>query len=112
MQRYDLASNPFPIIWYSNAAKRPAQFIQSYTVKIAALTINCQAQFQLASPMSVHLRLALSLIISTPPTPGKVEMQLEIGHIWSVGSSSWLVQQVESLLGDFLWQGVAWRGTA
>ena len=36
----------------------------------------------------LELRLALSLIITTPTqTPGKVEMQLESDHIWSV--SSW-----------------------
>ena len=43
----------------------------------------------------VELRLALSLIITThphppPPPPGKVEMQLDIDHIWSVGSW-WIV---------------------
>ena len=44
---------------------------------------------KLASPMPVELRLALSLIITTPthtPTPRKVERQLEINHIWLVGS--------------------------
>ena len=47
----------------------------------------CQAQFQLGSPMPVELRLDLSLIITTTThPPGKVEIQLEIGHIWSVGS--------------------------
>ena len=43
-----------------------------------------QAQFQLANPVPVELRLALSLIMTTHP-PMKVEMQLEIDHIWSVG---------------------------
>ena len=31
----------------------------------------CQAQFQLASPVPVELRSALSLIITTPTHPGK-----------------------------------------
>ena len=51
----------------------------------------CQAQFKLASPVPVELSLALSLISTThahphPHQPGKVEMQLEIDHIWSIGS--------------------------
>ena len=42
----------------------------------------CQAQFQF-STSQVELSLALSLIITIhPPTPGKVEIQLEIGHIY------------------------------
>ena len=44
----------------------------------------CQAQFKF-SPSSVQfeLSLALSLIITTPThPPGKVEMQLEIDHIY------------------------------
>ena len=53
----------------------------------------CQAQFQSSpSPVQWELRLALSLIITThlhPRPPGKVEMQLEISHIWSVGSIEW-----------------------
>ena len=57
--------------------------------KILIFVYNCQAQFQLASPVQVELSLALSLIITTHP-PGKVEMQLEIDHIWSVGSW-WIV---------------------
>ena len=47
---------------------------------------NCQAQFKSSpSPVQLELILALSLIITTHPpttTPGKVEMQLEIGHIY------------------------------
>ena len=59
------------------------------------LSVYCQAQFQLASLVPVELRLALCLIITTPTTnptdpPGKVEMQLKIDHIWSVGSW-WIV---------------------
>ena len=55
------------------------------------LSIHCQAQFQLASPVLVEVRLALSLIITTHPPqpthpPGNVEMQLEMDHIWSVDS--------------------------
>ena len=39
------------------------------------------------SSVQFELRLALSLIITTHPrTPGKVEMQLEMDHIWPVGS--------------------------
>ena len=50
---------------------------------------NCQAQFQSSpSPVQLELRLALSLIITTHP-PRKVEMQLEIGHIWPVDSMEW-----------------------
>ena len=44
----------------------------------------CQTQFQFTSPVPVELRLAWSLIITTPTAthpPGKVEMQLEIDHI-------------------------------
>ena len=60
---------------------------------------NCQAQFKSSpSPVQLELRLALSLINTTPThphPPGKVEVQLESGHIWSVGSrwklSGWLV---------------------
>ena len=49
----------------------------------------CQAQFQF-SPVPVELRLALSLIITHPTPPGKVEMQLEIDHVWPVGNW-WIV---------------------
>ena len=42
----------------------------------------CQAVLQLASTVPVELRLALSLIITTPTNPtGKVEMQFEINKI-------------------------------
>ena len=54
-----------------------------------------QGQFQLASPVPVELILALSLIITTHPHPPvastrKVEMQIEIDDIWSVGNW-WMV---------------------
>ena len=49
-----------------------------------------QTQFKfITSSVQFELRLALSLIITTHP-PGKVEVQLESGHIWSVGSW-WIV---------------------
>ena len=57
--------------------KQPYILFQKYQPILAKLSSN------LASPMPVKLRLALSLIITTPrhtPTPGKVEKPLEINH--------------------------------
>ena len=39
-----------------------------------------------SSPVQVGTEISLKFDYYHPPTPGKVEMQLEIGNIWTVGS--------------------------
>ena len=55
---------------------------------------NCQAQFQLASHVTSWIEISFKFDYyhphPPPPPPGKVEMQLDIDHIWSVGSW-WIV---------------------
>ena len=62
--------------------------------------ICCQAQLQLTSLVTSQTELALNLVISTPThTPGKVEIQLEIGYmLWLVDSWGMVCQTLWRIL--------------